>query len=201
MNRFTVLIVELYTYVKTYQIIYFQCVQCIAFQLHLNKAVKKENNSLGEQQQKDHNNDFQAGDYRWMGILVHESSSINNTVHTWLFLAIFLKPLLSLPLHLSISFIFKPQFKSYLLSEAFSAYSTSSQLNPPMSVLTYTHSNFSNSACDTSRALVLLFKSSFNFICVCDAFEGDTSFVSMNTQCLINISLLNDDIQSSTSQA
>lgn len=52
MNRFTVLIVELYTYVKTYQIIYFQCVQFIAFQLHLNKAVKMDNNSLGEQQQK-----------------------------------------------------------------------------------------------------------------------------------------------------
>lgn len=79
------LIVELY-YIcqkQTYQIIYFQWVQFIAFQLYFNKAVKKENNSLVEQQQKeDHNNNgFQAGDYKWMDMRVYENFSTSNTSH------------------------------------------------------------------------------------------------------------------------
>ena len=82
MDRLTVLIVELY-YIcqkQTYQTIYFQWVQFIAFQLYLNKAVKKENNSLVEQQQKDHNNNgFQAGDDKWMDMRVYENFSINTS--------------------------------------------------------------------------------------------------------------------------
>lgn len=83
MDRFTVLIVELY-YIcqkQTYQIIYFQWAQFVAFQLYLNKAVKKENNSLVEQQQKeDHNNNgFQAGDDKWMDMWVYENFSVNTS--------------------------------------------------------------------------------------------------------------------------
>lgn len=83
MDRFTVLIVELY-YIcqkQTYQITYFQWVQFVAFQLYLNKAVKKENNSLVEQQQKeDHNNNgFQAGDDKWMDMWVYENFSVNTS--------------------------------------------------------------------------------------------------------------------------